>query len=333
MMGNDSYLIQNTNTHLFLMASLSPEVAKCLEQETYRFSADVDESTENHILEQCVYAMLKDVETIGVTLDIDPSDYIEDHNALSQLIQCVELILPNGLYPTLKRDECVRNLIRDILLGSIGDGSSVIHVYLSELAALDGGIPHRLHLVDAIDRLYTQISQTGVFTGYLKNMLDLLEQEKNAPESDPERHILYNRKVREIIGLLSDAVNLFDKDVDYTSLLKIQNIIIKDFLSPDNFIEYAYLLLESPDTLPPELESGYSNKWMHYNVSHKWRWFYYPTRKIKTIERPYQIINACFTYAISASKEQYQERMMPMRMMFPDDHVDNQILTLYATKD
>lgn len=324
---------QTTNAHLFIMASLSPKVAESIDQELYRLNAEMDESTSNHIVENAFYNLIKDLETIGLSFDIDPSDYIEDPQELSLFLQCAELLLPNGLYPLLKTESSIRALLQEILTGSIGDGSPIVQVFLSEIAALDGGIPHRVHLVEAIDRLYTRVSQTGVFTDYLRNIMSILDQEKEATDIDPERHQLYNQKMRLFIGAMSDAVNLFEHDVDYQRLVQIQNIVIKDLLSPDNFIDYAYLFLESPQTLPEELISGWFDKWTQYSVSHKWCWFYYPARQITQVERPFLMMSACFTYANSNTLELYKENVVAMRIAYPDDYVDQQISALYMLKD
>lgn len=323
---------QNKNAQLFIMASLSPLVSKSLDLELYRANADPDESTLDFILTDAFNNLLKDCETIGVIFDVDASDYVEDMSALAHFLQLVELILPNGLYPLLKKDQSLCQMVRDILQGNVGDHGTVIQTYLTELAALDGGIPHRDHLVDAIDALYSSVSQTPVFTDYLKNLIELLDEERPIPNTDQERHIAYSAKARDLIVRMSDAVNLFEEDPTYPRLTQIQNVIIRDLLAADNFVEYAYLLLEGPDTLPEELVAGWMRKWQHYLVSHRWCWLYYTTRNIQEIDRAFQIMIACFTYARSVNVEEYKERMHAMRVMYPDAPLDNSIAAFYMVK-
>jgi len=324
---------KTTNAHLFIMASLSPMVANTIEQELYRTNVELDESTENHILENAFYNFIKDIETIGLSFDIDPSDYIEDPHALSDFLQCAELLLPNGLYPLMKKESGIRTLIKDILQGSIGDGSCTVKVYLSEVAALDGGIPHKPHLVEAIDRLYTKISQTGVFTDYLRNLTEMLDQEKMTQGLDTDRQQMYQMEMRHVIGSLSDVVNLFEDDADYSELTRIQSFIIKDFLSPDNYLEYSYILLEKEHTIPEELVERYRDKWVQYHASHPWCYSYYTVRHINTISRPFQIIIAAMTYALAQTRDVYDSKMKAFREKYRDDHVDQQITSLFMLKD
>lgn len=326
----DTNTPQMKNAHLFMMASLSPAVARAIDLELYRTTVDTDETTIDTVLEYAFGELLKDIEETGLILDIDPSDYLDDMHGLSKFLQCCELLLPNGLYPNIKRDRDLYNLIQGILDGSIGDGTSVIQVYLTEVGALDGGIAHRPHLTDDLDALYTKIKQTHVFTDYLRNLLVLVDEERNGPVTDAERHQEYNQAMRKSIGALADAVNLFSDDADYEEMLRIQSFLIKDLLAPDNFVSYSYIFVENESTIPEDLHERYQDKWYGYRASHRWCYEYYCVRKITDISRPFRMMIACVTYMLSQDRATYEKAIAPFLSAYPDPHVQARIATLYS---
>lgn len=323
----------NKNILLFKLASLSPTANNALDLELYRVNAESDEADLDFILTLSVTHLLKDLEEIGILVAADAVDFSDDLVRLSQFLDVAELLLPNGLYPLLKTDSRLRTLIRHIVEGSVGSGDLTITAYLDELAALDGGVPHRPHLVEAIDRLAVSFNQTEVFSDYLKNILDLQQEEKITTAIDDERMIAYHRTIKELIGRLSDAVNLFEDDPDYQDILKIQNACIFDFLAPDNLIAYTYLFLENSDTLPPELIEAYQRKWYHYKVSHRWCYDYYQLRKETELTHPYRVILSCVAYAFSLTKDGYAQSSADLQTDHPDPHIDRMIESLFMLKE
>lgn len=322
---------QDKNSLLFIMASISPLVQESINLELYRSKADSDGSTEEYILEDSFTRLLQDLEIIGLTFNIDMSDYVDDMGKLSLFVQLAQLLLPNSLYDVIKTDTQIRSLIDHILKGSLGSENSVIQTYLSELGGLDGNLPIRPALADFIDQLYPLVTQTEVFSDYLTNLFNLHEDERPALIVDDERHAQYRAVLRDKIGLLSDAVNLFETWDGFPKLMSAMNFIIRDLIAPDNFTDYAYLLLENKDTLPEELHQGYLDKWRHYYVSHPWCFSYYKVRGegegILPIPWEYRTLIACFTYAMGATtKEAYKAGVADLRRYYPVDEQTDAII-------
>jgi hypothetical protein len=289
------------NTLLFLMSNISPKVRDSLETENYRSTAEPDGATLEYILEVAFKNLIQDLETIGLSFDIDMSDYVDDSNKLSKFIQLVQLLLPNTLYDIIKTDTAVRDLLSQIVGGSLGHEGTTIQVYLSEIAGLDGGIPVRETLVDFIDQIYPLVSQTSVFSDYIKNLLDLHSDERPSVITDPERHLEYSEFLKNLVGDFGDALHLFEGHKGFDKVLTIQNFIIRDLISPHNFTDYAYMFLEYKINLPEELREGLDRKWYHYAVSHPWFYEYYTLRNILAeFSEEYQIAYVCFRYALSA---------------------------------
>lgn len=328
-MFTDTLTDHNINTVLFNMASLSPTVRDSIENETYRTSADSDGSTDAYILEQSFKNLMIDLSTIGLTFDIDLSDYVEDYGKLSKFIQLAGLLLPNSLYTLIGTDNRIKKLIEDISGGTLGDNHTTIQTYLIELGGLEGTQPIRPELMDLIDELYLLVSQTNLFSDYLKNLIDLHNQERPSVLSDHHRHAEYRTRIRELIGLLSDAVNLLENTPSYDQLLIVQKYLILDLIAPDNFVDYAYLFLESKDTLPPELVDGYYTKWSQYKVSHPWCFEYYTLRNIQPSSIYCDLI-ICFAYALSnGDQARYSKLTAPLREKFSDEALDRMISSLF----
>lgn len=319
----------NVNSLLFMMATLSPQVRESLERESYRDSALPDESTESHILEDAFSNLMRDLNTLGLTFDIEPSDYTEDHRKLSMFIEVVKHLLPNTLYDIIKTDSRIRQLIENIVDGSIGEDNTFIQVYLIELAGLEGTLPIKEELVDFIDQLYPLVSQTEIFSQYFKNLVDLHYQERPSESTDHERHLAYREVVKNIVGDFSNTLNKFEEYEYFSTLLKIQKIFISDLLSPENFVEYSYIFLENESTLPVELTEGYFKKWEHYKVSHKWCYDYFKLRNLVP-SLAEQVAIACFSYTLSIhTKSDYSSLMKEFRKEFPDNYkIDQKIFEL-----
>lgn len=316
----------NINSLLFMMASISPLVRESIERESYRDSALPDESTQIHILEDAFSNLIKDLETIGLSFDIEMSDYVDDSHKLSKFIELVKYILPGSFYDILKIDSQIRQLIENIVNGSIGSNNTFIQVYLIELAGLDGNIPIKPELIDFIDQIYPLTTQTEIFSDYLKNMIDLYNQERPTTTTDSERHIAYREIMKEKIGDFSYAVNKFEGYEYFSELLKIQNVFIRDLLAPDNFNEYSYLFLEDKHDLPQELQENYDRKWYHYHVSHRWSYPYFEIRNT-TPSLAEQVAIACYNYMFNGmNRGAYDASMIKFRKDYPDQYkIDEKI--------
>jgi hypothetical protein len=291
------------NAALFIMATISPKAKESIELELYRAS-NTDESNQQYVLEDAFSNLIKDLESIGLTFSIDYSNYCESMGLLFSFLRLNYYLLPSTLYETIRTDSKIKDLLTRIIQGDLGDNETPIEIYLSELVGLDGQIPIVPELTDFVDQIYTCISQNDIFTDYLRNLLQLTNEERFSIESDPIRHLEYTIKIKDIIGRLSDAVNLFENYNDYDKLCRLQNLIIRDFTAPTNFIEYSYILLETEETIPEDLVDRYIRKRYRYDVSHIWNVDYYILRKLP-FSQTEAIMMLCFAYAMHPLESDY----------------------------
>lgn len=317
------------NSLLFLMASISPKVADSLENELYRAAADSDMATDDYILTDSLKLLLADLTEIGIDVGIDYGDYTNDAGQLSQFLQFVQLLLPNTLYTLIQNNPRVYALIKAITEGSIGGLDTAIGIYLTELGGLDGGLAVYPDLTDYLDQVYPTVTQTPVFTDYLKNLIALKEEERPAETADDVRHEQYRDFIREFVGRMSDAVNAMEALPEYGEMARIQNLIIRDLTAADNFTDYAYLFLESHETLPDELHSGYDRRWYRAKVSRPWYFAYHQLRRLP-VAKPMQKVIACVSYALHPTWDSYSQDIGIFRQAYPDQEVDRIITALYA---
>ena len=319
---------QSINGFLFQICNLSPTAKNNIELELYRQNTESDGSTQEFILSDVFGDLIGDLQTIGIVISFDYSDIVLDVNKLSQFLHMVRYLLPNTLYDILKNNEKIQNCIDHILKGSLGYNETLIQTYLSELGGLDGQRALVPEISDIVDQLYSMISQTSVFTDYIKNLLDLTLQEKLMTSSNPDDHKEYRDYIRDLISRLSDAVNLFSNDSLYDQMCLIQNQIIRDLTASDNFINYRYIFLMSPDHLPEEFIESYNLKWYHYRVSHTWCIDYFNIRNLTPTPLQTNMMY-CFSYALYKSQSEYETQIKETRQSYPAPEVEFIIKALY----
>lgn len=316
------------NTALFLMASLSPKVKESIDLELYRASADSDGATDHFILDDAFVNLIQDLSNIGITIEFDYTNITDDLTRVFDIIQVTAYLFPNSLYPILKTQPEIKACLEHIVSGSLGEEETFIQTYLSELGGLDGKTALVPELTDILDQLYPLISQTEVFSDYMKNLLALASQERMSIEADPHDHQDFRDASRTLIGRMSDAVNMFADQDFYTRLCVIQNWAIKDTTSPSNFIAYNYLFTTDPESLPVDLVAGYHKKWYEYYVSHIWCLDYHLVRKL-TPSYGEVIMMYCFAYARYPKVEDYTKYVETLKTLYPSAAADQVIAHLY----
>lgn len=317
---------------LFTMASQSPLVKDRVERELYRVTADSDGSDDRYILEDAFQQYLIDLGNIGLHFTFDLTDYTGNWTRLEQFLQLTSYLLPASLYPRLQVDSSLRDLVQHCLSGTLGTDETLIHTYLSELGGLDGQLPLAPQFNNLIDELYVQVSQTEVFTDYLRNQLDLLNDAQIHQPMDADRHTQYRLFLKDTLGRLIDAISLFRHYPFYTDLEKLSQRVVQDFLSPTNALEYSYLFLESRDTLPSDVAERHDAKRYHYQVSHPWNVAYYTARRLTPDMRQIRILIRCVMYALWAhSSSEYDAIIAESPCIGSDDTADSLITGLYLS--
>ncbi len=310
---------KNTNAIMFAMATLSPKAADSLETENYRFTAENDLSTEQYILEDAFHSLIKDLDTIGVLLKFDYTNYVNDRETLCKFLKLCSYILPNILYPKIKTDSILRSIIERIASGDLGDGGTFLQVYLSELGGLDDDLPVLPDLTDYIDSIYQVVDQSDNFSDYMKNLIFLYESETLTINSDQETHTLYKEKISDIFASLVDFQKIFAEDSKYRFVLSMSDRIIQDFLSPVNFSEYSYLLLHNEETIPEDLIEGYKRKWQYYFMSHSWCYDYYNLRHIDLEENDERwSVILMFLLSLKAAGFDFDSEIQSVELVYPN---------------
>jgi len=315
------------NTSLFILASLSPLVTNSLELELYRQSADSDESTDDVILADAILNTLRDLETIGLDFGLDYS-ILQQPGYLKPFTELLGYLLPNGLYPKLKSNIELHNLVHHLLDGGLGDNETLIQCYLSELGGLDGQSPFQEHFSDTLDLFYPEIKQTETFTDYLRNMYDLVQTEKLTPESDAEQHNQYRIIAKTLITRVSEAVNLFNMHPCYGEASRLLNILVGDLTSPNNYPHYQYIFTTNKATLPDDLQPLFDRQWVWYEVSHPWCRAYFELRHLVPTSEQLLLCYA-FAYARYSDTKSFIDEANRL-LHWGSSTFGNKIFTLYG---
>jgi hypothetical protein len=318
----------NTNNALFLICSMSPAAKAGIETESYRQSVDVDESTDQHILESAFLNLTRDLETIGLVLNIDYADVFENNDTLFSFLTFSSYLLPNTLYQHLKHDSKLKDCVGHILEGNLGDHETLIQTYLSELGGLDGNEPLAPHLAELIDQYYSFISQTDVFTHYMTNLYSLIKSERLVTEFDADAHTAYRNRIRTLIVRFAKAIDAFQHHPVYDQLTELQNQIILDTVAPANFAAYNYIFTLNETLLPDDLVPSFNKQWYHYQVANRWCVHYYNVRNMNPL--PHELIAMyCFLYAVHEDQAAYTKDVSLLFHQFPDATVKQTVDGLY----
>lgn len=293
------------NQAVMLMATLSPRARDSVDLELYRESADSDGSTPQYILEYVFVEFTKDLEDLGLQFDIDYSEYCSNLGTLFSFLRLGTVLLPNNLYALVKSNMRLRDTINAILDGNMDPTESVIHNYLSAIAGLEINNPIFPELTEFVDSIYHSVSQTDKFTTYLENVRELSQDEMVMAPSSQEDHLSYSDKIKLILTRLGQSISDYSETPD---VYKTYRFIQNDLLAPANFHHYAYLFLQSKDSLPDDVGELFDRRWYEHYVSHRW----FPEYHILRKTRPSQSDIICMlgmTYALSPTREDFDKRV------------------------
>lgn len=316
------------NSLILRMAELSPSVGEALDLESYREISLKDEVTPKSILSDLLGKFFEDIESVGVVIEFDEEDYATDYGLLANLISLGELLLPHGLYQLMKTNSKIRMVIQHVVDGSLNAHETAIETYLTQVAGSEGSPPILPEIAEYLDSVIPLLSQTDLFRDYLENMCDLLDTERPAVEADASRHRDYNQITKDMIVKLTRAMSQVHPGEMPPELLHVFKVIVHDLKASDNFIDYAYMMLEKPDTLPPELIPGWERMWFRYRVSHRWCYEYYPTRAMEPTGIFPDVI-LCAEYMLCDSPSAYLTRTELVAQKYSRHSLRTKIASLY----
>ena len=277
---------KNVDACLAACVQMSPSARKSVDNQYYLYRTNHDDIDKEDILRELVTNILVDLRVIGVTFNLSAEDLNMTDGTMVGFLDLCSLILPNTLYPTMKRKEDIRSLIEGIVEGSIGDNEPALITYLKELVGFDGTLPYYPELSEVVELLLASASSSEIFMTYLHTLVDDLHTENLLPHVDPTLHDLYIKLLRQwqwTIKTFSD--NLFP-DVVNDDLIQFNHFAklwIKDLQDPDLLIWRMYLFLTDPTTLPANIKDLFKIRTYGYTVSCRLFPEYYTTRLIQDI--------------------------------------------------
>lgn len=294
------------NTALFLLTSLSPSAKISLGLELQRVSA-INEADEDYALGDALLNTIKDLNELGIECHFDYGDLINNPEELFRFTHLLQYLMPTSLYHLLKSNDRLKKTLGDILNGSLSYDQSVLQTYLSELGGLDGQEALYPNLTDITDYYTTILSQTPVFTDYLKHLLVLLAEQSLTKESLSKDHEEYNLLLKKLIARFQFAVDHFSNTESTSSFLnKALTLFISDMIKADHFHDYHYLWATNRQDLPEDLVDLFDQKWYHYRVSHPWCYDYYAIRNIPISEKETLLI-CIFAFVLHQTYEAFED--------------------------
>ena len=308
----------------FIMATVSPSAKKMLDGETWRNFVSSDEGDANHILPLLFQCLTTDMETIGITCDVDYDTLSIDPQQLFSFLNLCRLIFPNTLYPLAMDMPDIRDALRTISDGSYSTGQSAITTWLDLLGGHDG-IPG---LIDGFGPIVEQIRQSltsdSRFIDYLLTFETNLELSRMTHRIDPKETERYIEVIKtalwrqvEILGRIGGIV----PDDQQNALNRAVKRFSRDVVTPDDIVANQYLFLNTPATLPTDLVFSYRERWNNFKVSHPLFWEYYDARQLPLGNLEYALCIMGLAI-VSKTEEEYLEALRDLLVRYPDISVE-----------
>ncbi len=319
------------NTALFLLTSLSPSAKTSLGLDLQRFSV-LDDADEDYALGDALLNTIKDLNDLGIEVHFDYGDLLNNREELFKFIHLLHYLFPSSLYTLLRSQDHLKKTISDILSGSLSYDQSVLETYFSELGGLEGQEALVPELTETVDYYTTLLTQTPVFTDYLKQLLTLLADQSLTKESSSKDHDAYNLHLKKLITRFQFIVDQFNNQEKIHSFLnRYLSLFIGDMIKPDHFHTYHYLWLTQRDSLPEELIALFDQKWYHYRVSYPWCYDYYHLRNISINEEEAYLICG-FAFVLHDNYEAFEQFIL--KYQHPDlNTISLQFLNFYKSYD
>lgn len=282
-MSNNLSVLKDPETTGFLLATLSPSARKMIDMETWRTMVSSDEGDAEHILPLLFQCLITDMQTIGVTCEIDYDAISADGVLFFQFLNLCRLIMPNTLYPFLQSNDNLRTRLATVWDGSYDTGSTPIVTWLDLLCGHDGLPP----IIEGFEEIgaYARptISSDARFMTYLRTIEDNLSLSRLTRPVDPQRHTRYVDALKTALWRQVELEGRFAGVIPESDQTAIQNAMkrfTRDMVATDEIIEHQYLFLESFDTLPSALHDSFLTKWDLFRHAYPLFTEYYAVRKI-----------------------------------------------------
>ena len=304
----------------FLLATLSPSAKKMLDGETWRTLVSSDEGDADHILPLLFQCLTTDMETIGITCDVDYNSLAIDPQMLFAFLNLCRLILPNTLYPAAMEMPDVRDALRTISDGSYSTGMTAITTWLDILAG-DGTTPP---LIDGFGPVVEQIRSSTTsdsrFIDYLLTLETNLELSRMTHRVDPQETERYITVIKDALWRQVEVVNRLGGIVPEDQQTALHGAIkrfTRDVMAPDDLVANQYLFLNTPATLPQDLTYSYKERWMWFRVSHRLFWEYYDARQLPLGHLEY-VLSIAGLVIVSKTEEEYLTALDALIARYPD---------------
>lgn len=295
----------------FILTTVSPSARKMIDMETWRTFVSSDEGDADHILPLLFQCVITDLETIGVTCDVEYEALSLDPVAFFAFINLIRLILPNTLYPFVQDNDRARKAILSISDGSFSTGQSAIVTWLDLIAGPDG-LPG---LADGFRSIVQQIrsvtSSDERFMNYLLTLENNIGLSRLVPRLDHEATSQFIEVFKACLWrqvAVEDKVASLIPQADQATVARLVKRFSRDVISPDDLVMNRYLFLNSEATLPSDLHFSYKERWTQFKASHPLFETYYVERSMEMTATRYCLCVMGLAI-ISKTREVYQESL------------------------
>ena len=315
---------------LFWMASLSPSVQDSLDRELYRQNADSDGSTAEIIMTDAFQLMMRDGASVGLQIEADWTEWMDRPEWIKDIIHLWSYLLPSGLYPQMRSNRRVGELVDHVLDGSGGHHETALQMMLSELGGLDGGVPLVPALTDVADQLYPVMVGSAIWSECL-DRLQILLRDAQRGDGDPDIHDQVRRCVRGRLNRLQTIIEMWHDHPLIDDLQGWQDRVIWAWTHLESVAEWAYVWLTNSETLPTPLHDQWTLRKHWMMVSDPWYPDYFKVRKLNPSPAQ-QLFVRCVAATDAKSPQAYQTALDSFCVRYPDPVSDQRLQTWLTTQ-
>lgn len=248
--------LDRNETLLLELAALSPQVRHILDGETYRLRLETDDVDSDSVLQECILALRDDLAEIGLYLTCLLNDLYSDLDNFKHVLVVLGYVFPNSLYPKLRTDSQIVSQLKNIVSGSLGNGSSIL-LFLDWLGGENGCYADSCRI--GCEWLATRITNTELFDIYITKLLATDSTLGCATSLSAEDLLLYVNSIRNYLTDIYTTLDTLSKrlpEIDsYQDKIRKRFVYFtKLLLQPEHVAEYAWMRLTDPETLDTGLQ-------------------------------------------------------------------------------
>lgn len=300
-------LMQNSERLAQKIATLSQRAQDKLDGQNYLINIESDSATAPNVVELLFMELIQDMSEQGLVFTVPAIDICSNAICFESMLDAMQYLFPNTLYPKLKQDANLTDRIDDILTGGVSDEPTVVEL-LSFIGGTSTGMPYVRAIQSGCAFLVTRITSNELFDIVLRNLVDLVKAERRVVSVTPQEYDDVIRYTTQKLRMFATAVEIISRIKTNKDLLSILDAWIYETITgmtlPENVATTRWRFLTNTNTLSDDGKRLHALAIREFYASCK----LCPSYKSVRLEQPEEVDflgYLCYWFAECKTKEEF----------------------------